>query len=109
MTRGRMGKARRHQSELKRLQNEISNQSLRKLARRGGVVNPDERVYDYARKAIVDFVNTVVRDAVQYTEREKRRTVIAFDIVRALRHTNGKIVSAAQTREEKQCCPPPES
>ena len=102
VTRGRLGKAHRHQSELKRLRAEISVDSLRKLARRGGVKltnDCNERVYDNARKAIVDFIDAVVRDAVQYTERDNRRTVIAFDIVRALRHKNGKIASTADTHE----------
>ena len=63
----------------------ISKGSIRRLARRGGVKRISASIYEDARAVMKNFVESVVRDATAYTEHAKRRTVMAVDVVHALR------------------------
>ena len=42
-------------------------------------------IYEDARAVMKSFVESVVRDATAYTEHAKRRTVMAVDVIHALR------------------------
>lgn len=63
----------------------VSQGSIRRLARRGGVKRIASPVYDDVRAVLRQFVEGVVRDSTAYTEHAKRKTVTALDIVQALR------------------------
>lgn len=63
----------------------ITKPAIRRLARRGGVKRISSLVYDESRGVIKEFLETVVRDAVTYTEHARRKTVTALDVVYALK------------------------
>ena len=63
----------------------ISKGSIRRLARPGGVKRISASIYEDARAVMKGFVESVVRDATAYTEHAKRRTVMAVDVIHALR------------------------
>ena len=63
----------------------VTNGSIRRLARRGGVKRISGNVYQDVRDVLRRFVDGVVRDATAYTEHAKRKTVSVQDIVAALR------------------------
>ena len=45
-------------------------------------------VYEETRTALRSFLETVIRDAVTYTEHAQRKTVIAMDVLYALKRHN---------------------
>ncbi len=61
--------------------------AIRRLARRGGVKRISGLIYEETRGVLKVFLESVIRDAVTYTEHAKRKTVTAMDVVyaRALR------------------------
>lgn len=64
----------------------ISKTSIRRLARRGGVMRLSNLVHEEARRLLKIFLEKVIRDALVYMEHAHRRTVTAMDIVYALKH-----------------------
>ena len=42
-------------------------------------------IYEESRGVLKSFLETVLRDAITYTEHAKRKTVSAFDVVYALK------------------------
>ncbi|KAL6465665.1 hypothetical protein MHYP_G00257980 [Metynnis hypsauchen] len=54
-------------------------------ARRGGVKRISGLIYEETRGVLKVFLENVIRDAVTYTEHAKRKTVIAMDVVYALK------------------------
>jgi len=69
--------------------NTMSKPAIRRLARRGGVVRMAAGVYDEANGVLRSFVNTIIKDAVIFTEHARRTTVTAMDVVMALKR-NGR-------------------
>jgi histone H4 len=63
----------------------ITKNSLRRLARRGGVKRVSAVIYEEARAILKNFVTKIKQDAVAYTEHAKRNTVTAADVINALR------------------------
>ena len=63
----------------------ITKPAIRRLARRGGVKRISNYIYDESRSVLRNFLETVVKDAVTYTEHARRKTVTAMDIVYALK------------------------
>ncbi|KAH0405481.1 hypothetical protein KCU89_g65, partial [Aureobasidium melanogenum] len=63
----------------------ITDASVRRLARRGGVKRISATVYDETRGVVKTFLESVIRDAVVYTEHAQRKTVTSLDIVHALK------------------------
>ena len=63
----------------------ITKPAIRRLARRGGVKRISNLIYDETRLVLKAFLETVVRDAVTYTEHARRKTVTAMDVVYALK------------------------
>jgi histone H3/H4 len=63
----------------------VTKPAIRRLARRGGVKRISHGIYKETRDVLQNFLNTVVRDAVTYTEHAKRKTVTAMDVVYALK------------------------
>ena len=63
----------------------ITKPAIRRLARRGGVKRISSFVYDDTRQALKSFLEGIVKDAVNYTEHARRKTVTAMDTVHALK------------------------
>ena len=63
----------------------ISNASIRRLARRGGVIRMSCNVYDCVRECAHSFLHEVLRDAVLYTDGARRKTVMVADVLHALK------------------------
>lgn len=65
--------------------NGITKPAIRRLARRGGVKRISGLVYEETRSVLKNFLETVIRDVVTYTEHAKRKTARAMDVVYALK------------------------
>ncbi len=63
----------------------ITKPAIRRLARRGGVKRISALIYDEARNVLKTFLDNVIRDSVTYTEHARRKTVVAMDVVYALK------------------------
>ena len=63
----------------------ITKPAIRRLARRGGVKRISQPTYEETRGVLKVFLETVISDAITYTEHGNRRTVTALDVVYALK------------------------
>jgi histone H4 len=63
----------------------ITKPAIRRLARRGGVKRISGLIYEETRGVLKTFLESVIRDAVTYTEHAKRKTVTSLDVVYALK------------------------
>ncbi|KAF7265426.1 histone H4-like [Rhynchophorus ferrugineus] len=81
----RKGGSRRHRKVLPDNIQGITKPAIRRLARRGGVKRISGLIYEETRGVLKVFLENVNRDAVTYTEHAKRKTVIAMDVVYALK------------------------
>jgi histone H4 len=96
------GGAKRHRKILRDNIQGITKPAIRRLARRGGVKRisasmlalhlPCEYlayicivIYEETRGVLKSFLESVIRDAVTYTEHAKRKTVTSLDVVYALK------------------------
>ena len=82
---GKIG-AKRHARKSQRQSIEgITKPAIRRLARRGGVKRISAFIYDDTRAILRSFLESIVRDAITYTEHARRKTVTALDVVYALK------------------------
>jgi histone H3/H4 len=58
----------------------ITKPAIRRLARRGGVKRISAMIYEETRGVLKSFLESVIRDAVTYTEHAKRKTVTSLDV-----------------------------
>merc|ERR1712012_453732 len=79
------GGAKRHRKVLRDNIQGITKPAIRRLARRGGVKRISGLIYEEVRAVLRVFLENVMRDAVTYTEHAKRKTVLATDVVYALK------------------------
>ena len=79
------GGAKRHRKILRDNIQGITKPAIRRLARRGGVKRISGLIYEETRGVLKNYLESVIRDAVTYTEHAKRKTVVAMDIVYALK------------------------
>ncbi len=63
----------------------ISNNEIRRTARRGGVKRLSKAIYDEARTCTKEFLTKNIRVATNYTEHARRSTVMVQDVVSALK------------------------
>ena len=63
----------------------ITKPAIRMLARRGGDKRISGLIYEKTQSVLKVFLESVIRDAVTYTEHAKRKTVTAMDVVYALK------------------------
>jgi histone H4 len=63
----------------------IPRASIRKLARRAGVIRISTLVYNKTRAVLNVFVQHLVQDAVVYTENARRKTVTKMNVLYALK------------------------
>ena len=63
----------------------ISNNEIRKLARRGGVQRVGADIYNDIREKLRTFLEGVIHGAVDLTEQRGRNAVSAIDVVQSLK------------------------
>lgn len=63
----------------------ITKPAIRRLARRGGVKRISNLIYEETRIVLKAFLENIVKDAITYTEHARRKTVVAMDVVYALK------------------------
>jgi histone H4 len=79
------GGAKRHRKVLRDNIQGITKPAIRRLARRGGVKRISGLIYEETRNVLKVFLESVIRDAVTYTEHARRKTVVSMDVVYALK------------------------
>eukprot|EP00923_Selenidium_pygospionis_P059875 GHVN01105408.1.p1 GENE.GHVN01105408.1~~GHVN01105408.1.p1 ORF type:complete len:104 (+),score=8.67 GHVN01105408.1:333-644(+) len=79
------GGAKRHRKVLRDTIQGITKPAIRRLARRGGVKRISALIYEEIRNVLKGFLDSIIRDAVTYTEHGRRKTVTAMDIVYSLK------------------------
>eukprot|EP00756_Hemistasia_phaeocysticola_P040666 Hpha_TRINITY_DN16875_c2_g2::TRINITY_DN16875_c2_g2_i1::g.151257::m.151257/K11254/H4; histone H4 len=65
----------------------ISNGGIRRLARRGGVKRIATGTYEEVRRALHQFVDLVLTDAMALVELKRTKTVTTADVLYALKTT----------------------
>jgi histone H4 len=85
------GGSKRHRFILRDSSQGISRRTIRRLARRAGVMRMSALVYEETRAVLKVFVGTLVHDAVVYTEHANRKTVTTTDVLYALKR-QGRIL-----------------
>ena len=63
----------------------FTSSAMRRIARRGGVKRLARHTYEEVRGVVHDFVKKLVSDAIAYTEHRRAGTVIAMDVIHALK------------------------
>jgi histone H3/H4 len=79
------GGAKRHRKVLRDNIQGITKPAIRRLARRGGVKRISGLIYEETRGVLKAFLESVIHNAVTYTEHARRKTVTALDVVYALK------------------------
>jgi histone H3/H4 len=79
------GGTKRHKNVLRDNIQGIRKPVIRRLARRAGVKRIAGLIYEETRCVLKLFLETVIRDAIAFTERSKGKTVTALDVVYALK------------------------
>ncbi|KAI5012098.1 hypothetical protein ZWY2020_024232 [Hordeum vulgare] len=79
------GGFKRHRKILRENIYGITKPAIRRLARRGGVKRISGIIYEETRVVLKIFLEHVIRDVVVYTQHARRKTVIATDVVYALK------------------------
>ena len=82
---GKAGSRRTTTKSLKATIMGVTKPAIRRLARRGGVKRLSAMIYDESRLIIRNFLQSIIRDSITYTEHSKRKTVTALDVVHALK------------------------
>ncbi len=82
---GRSGKGKRRGGNKKSTLDRISSNSIRRLARRGGIKRVSSSIYGDTRLVIHAFLDGVLRDAITYTHHANRKTVTTTCVVYALK------------------------
>jgi histone H4 len=77
-------RAHRHRATQSMKGRELAAPEIRRLARRGGVKRLTESTNPAVRAALTLYLERIVRDAVIYTEYERRKTVTTEDVLRSL-------------------------
>ncbi|KAK7927083.1 histone [Apiospora marii] len=77
--------AKRHRKVLRDNINGITKPDIRRLARRGGVKRISAHVYSETRHAMRAYLEMILKDAAQYCEYRRAKTITLNDILYALR------------------------
>ncbi|KAE8206607.1 hypothetical protein CF319_g9651 [Tilletia indica] len=80
-----MGGAYRHVRILRDNIKGITNPSIRRLARRGGVKRISAGIYDDTRSVLQSFLRRLIADSIAYSDHAKRNTVTSLDVIYALK------------------------
>ena len=79
------GGIKRHRKVLRDNTSGITNNDIRRLARRGGVKRLSGLIYEDVRGVLVDFLKNVIHDAVAYAEHAHRKTVSVMDVIYSMK------------------------
>ena len=82
---GKLGAKRHAKKSIKPNIDGITKPAIRRLARRGGVKRISIFIYDDIRFVLKNFLQSIVKDSVTYTEHSRRKTITALDVVYALK------------------------
>lgn len=74
----------------------ISNPSIRRLARRAGVKRISSIIYDETRGCLQNYLSDVIKDSIIFMEYGRRKTVMASDVVNALKLRGNKLYGYGQ-------------
>ncbi len=80
----------------------ITNKSIRRLARCAGFKSILDINYEEVRNVLKVFLENVIRDAVTYTENEKRKTVKAMDVVYAFKRQSRPICAILVNKSQPE-------
>ena len=69
----------------------VTKPAIRRLARRGGVKRISGAIYDEVRSTLMEFLKTLIHDAICYCEHAQRKTLTSMDVVYALKR-QGKTI-----------------
>jgi len=69
----------------------ISKPAIRRLARRGGIKRISGYFYEEARGVLRKFLENLINDTITYTQHANRKTVLAMDVIYALKR-QGKTI-----------------
>ena len=75
----------RHKKVLRDNIKGVTKPAIQRLCRRGGVKRLSSLIYEETRGVLKVFLENVIRDSVTFTEHCRRKTVIATDVVYALK------------------------
>jgi histone H3/H4 len=81
---GRSGAKRRHKT-LSDYKPGITNRAIRRLARQGGVKRISDSIYKETQSCLKVWLQMIILNTVYYTERARRMTVTALDVVDGLK------------------------
>ena len=80
------GNGRKGAKKRKIIRNEVlTNKTILRLARQGGVKRLSNLVYDETRSMLRIFLENVIRDSFTYAIHDNRATITAFDVSNALK------------------------
>ena len=79
------GGAKRHRRVLHDTLSGVTKSAIRRLARRGGVKRIHVMMYEEVRGVLKLFLEKVIKDACVYAEYAKRKTIMALDVIHALK------------------------
>ncbi len=82
---GKFGKAKRHSLAKKETIMGITKPAIRRLCRRGGIKRISGLFYEEIRAIVRQYLENVLREGICYTSHARRKTIIAADIVYALK------------------------
>ena len=69
----------------------FTSSAIRRIAHRGGVKRLARLTYEEVRGVVHDFVKKLVSDAMVFTEHRRASTVVAMDVVHALKRQGRQI------------------
>jgi len=88
----------RHRRILRDSISGVTQASIRRLARRGGVKRISVLVYDEVRAVLKVYMENVLRDAVTFTEHANRKTVKTIDVLHALKRQGTTLYGFAENK-----------
>lgn len=88
--------AKRSTAQLKSDVDAITKPAIQRLARRGGVKRLDGKVYDETRGVMKVSMEAIIRDALTMMHHDKRKMLMAKDILAGIEATSGKHLAMAK-------------
>lgn len=82
---GKGGVKRRQKKVLRNSIEGVTKPAIRRLARRGGVKRISGDIYEEIRGQLKAFLETILKQAMIYTEHGYRKTITALDVLYALK------------------------
>ncbi|KAJ3325590.1 Histone H4 [Boothiomyces sp. JEL0866] len=77
--------AKRHRKLLRDNIQGVTKPAIRRLCRRGGVKRISGLIYEETRGVMKNFMDSLIKDTIIYTEHAKRKTVTTTDVLYALK------------------------